>query len=315
MRKQKTHDDYIQQLKDANINIQPIEYYKGQKKKIKHKCLQCGYEWNVKPGQLLHLNGGCGCPICSHRTIGPSPEYKNSIWCSEYKDYCSKYLTEKQMKSYMPHSQKYIEVICPDCGNKKNIKVADIIHRGFNCMCGDGQSFPNKLVFNVLTQLKLNVKPEYTPKWANGKRYDDYLIDYNIIIENHGLQHYQSVPWLSLNKTFEEVQKCDEYKYFLAMNNGIKQYIILDCRVSSVDWIKKSIMESKLPNIFNFKESDINWVEALEYASSNLVKDAVCLFNNGLSIVDISDELNKDQSTIRRWLKGAGQIGWCSYGI
>lgn len=308
----KTHEEYVEQLKNNNIDIIPIELYKGQKRKIKHKCLKCGYEWETTPGQLLYANGK-GCPICSHRAIGPAPEYKNSIWTSEYREYFSMYLTEKQMKIYMPHSQQYVNIVCPNCGLKKKIQIAYMTERGFSCICGDGQSFPNKLVFNILTQLGLNVQPEYSPKWANGKRYDDYLIDYNIIIENHGMQHYQDVPWLSINRTFKEVKDCDEYKYKIAMDNGVKQYIVLDCRVSSVEWIKQSIMKSDLPSIFNFTSDDIDWVKALKYASSNLVKEAVDLFNNGLTVSKIAPLLHRNESTIRIWLRRASKIGWCNY--
>ena len=304
----KTHEQYIWELKQILPQINVLEKYVGGRVKILHECTMCKHIWSVKPDQLLH---GKGCPVCSGRTTGPAPEYKNSIWASEYKDLFSRYLTEDQMKQITPHSGKKLEIICPDCGCVKEIRISDMCRRGFSCICQDGQSYPNKFVFNVLSQLNLKITPEYSPQWANNKRYDDYINDYNIIIENHGLQHYEEGNFNT--RTLEEEQENDKYKYHLAINNGINEYIVIDCRRSDMDWIKKSIMQSLLPTIFNFNECDIDWVKAAEYASSNLIKSAADLFNSGYTINQIADMLFKDSTSIRNWLKDATKIGWCNY--
>ena len=215
------------------------------------------------------------------------------------------------MKTIMPHSGKKIMLPCPNCGQPKLISPANLVNEGFNCICGDGQSFPNKFVYNVLQQLGVKVKLEYSPSWAGLLRYDDYLIDYNIIVENHGKQHYEETP-LTI-RTLQEEQEHDLMKYHLAKNNGVDDYIVIDCRRTELGWIKKSIMQSKLPDILKFTESDIDWLEALRYASHSLVKNTADMFNKGMQISDIACELQKDRNTIRQWLKRATQIGWCAY--
>ena len=304
----KSYEQYVEDLRNVFPQIIILDSYTKSRDKIRHQCNVCGYIWHVKPTQLL---SGKGCPVCAGRNVGPSPEYKNSIWASEYKDFFSKYLTEEQMKQLTPHSGKKIKIKCPDCGIIKEIIISDMCRRGFSCMCHDGQSYPNKFVFNVLSQLNLTITPEYSPQWAENKRYDDYVHDYNTIIENHGLQHYEECNFST--RTLKEEQLNDNYKCNLAINNGIDEYIVIDCRRSDMDWIKKSIMESPLPIIFNFNECDIDWIKAAEYASSNLIKSASELFNFGYTINQISNILFKDSTSIRNWLKEATKIGWCDY--
>ena len=285
-----------------------MEEYDGDAVKILHECLVCNHKWKVSPGTLLQYKG---CPVCGKHVVGDAPLYINSIWTSEYKDFFSKFMTDEQMKSIMPHSGKKISLPCPDCGMIKDISPANLVSYGFGCICGDGQSFPNKFVYNALTQLGINVKPEYSPQWATPLRYDDYLIDYNIIIENHGAQHYEENPLTT--RTLQEEQDHDILKYNIAQQNGIYDYIVLDCRRATLGWIKQSIMQSKLPEILCFSEFDIDWTKALEYATHSLIKTSADMFNEGFVIKDIACKLQKNESTIRTWLKRASEIGWCEY--
>ena len=307
-RLKKTHDQYLQGLYNIFPTIKPIEKYNGDSVKIWHECLVCKHKWQVAPGVLLQNKG---CPVCGKHVIGSAPYYTNSIWASKYKDFFSNFMTDEQMKSIMPHSGKKIPLSCPNCGRIKNISPANLVDYGFGCMCGDGQSFPNKFIYNVLLQLGINVEPEYSPPWASPLRYDDYLIDYNILIENHGIQHYEESP--RTTRTLKEEQDNDMLKYNLAKQNGVCDYIIIDCKRTTLDWIKKSIMQSKLPEILHFSETDIDWIKALQYATHSLIKTSAEMFNKGVEINVIADKLQKDKGTIRQWLKRATQIGWCEY--
>ena len=284
------------------------EKYINNKTPILVKCKIDGHIWRTTPNALLK---GANCPVCAGKTIGRAPEYKNSIWSSQYRDYFSKFLSEEQMKKYMPNSCKKDWATCPDCGKQKYIIIEQLLYQGIGCMCGDGQSFPNKFVYNILTQLNINVKPEYVPPWNKKIRYDDYLPDYNLIIENHGGQHYEKCN-LTRRTLFEEQQN-DKIKQNFALTNGIKYYVVIDCRKSSLDWIKTSIMNSILPQILNFTENDIDWNQANEYATSNLIKKSAYLFNDGKTISEISNLLCVAKPTVARWLKTATSFGWCNY--
>lgn len=58
----KSNDKYLQELKDKDIKIQPLEPYKRGHDKILHRCLICNYEWTIRPDNILH---GKGCPNCA----------------------------------------------------------------------------------------------------------------------------------------------------------------------------------------------------------------------------------------------------------
>lgn len=60
MRK-KTHEEYLQELFEKEINFEPLEPYAGTHSKILHRCIE-GHEWSVKP---THILSGSGCPRCS----------------------------------------------------------------------------------------------------------------------------------------------------------------------------------------------------------------------------------------------------------
>lgn len=59
----RTSKEYIELIKQINPNIEVLEEYTGCFNKIKHKCLICGYEWDVMPNGIIQ---GHGCPACAH---------------------------------------------------------------------------------------------------------------------------------------------------------------------------------------------------------------------------------------------------------
>ena len=305
----KTHKEYVQELYENNINIDVVERYVNCRTKIYHQCRECGHKWIVLPGAILN---GQGCPVCTHKIIGDAPQFLNSIWASDYKDFYSKYMSEDDMKSIMPNSGQKIIIHCPHCNYEKTATVNSITKSGFKCLCDDGLSFPNKFVYSVLKQLDIRIKTEYSPEWANRKRYDNYLLDYNIIIENHGIQHYKEMG-TSKFRSLQEEQANDVYKKEMAIKNGITKYIVLDCRCSTLAWIKKSIMNSELPILLNFTENDIDWNKALSYAANSLVYKVAEIYQTEESLPKISNLLDISVHAVRKYLKIATQLELCNY--
>lgn len=308
--RRKTHKEYIKEVAIINPNIEVIAMYAGNHSPILHRCKIDRYEWLAQPTNVLI---GEGCPVCAGRIIGNPPEYKNSIWASEHKEYFSRFLTTEQMKTHTPQSNKYVEAICPDCGYKKNTKVSNLFYRGFSCKCGDGQSYPNKFIYNLLDQLSIEYTPEKFFDWSNRKIYDIYIENFNCLIENHGRQHYIGGFEKFGGRTLEEEQKNDNYKKQLAIDNNISHYIIIDCSSSKIDFIKNSIMDSELPKILNFNEKDINWFQCHEFAISNLVKIAANLWKENLSVRNTAKKLHLHETTIIRYLKTAAELNWCNW--
>ena len=310
MVRKKTPEEYIQELLIVNPNLIPLEDYNGKDVKIAHKCLICNNVIYKSPRSALRGNG---CQVCSGRECGGPPEYKNSIWSSKYRKLFSIYMTEKQMKTITPKSNKKIKITCPICGKKKMISPDQIIVCGsICCVCSDHKSYPNKFMYNLLDQLHIDYIYEYNPEWAKNKFYDIYIPSKSLIIENNGMQHYKKEG--NFPKTdYKEIVSNDNLKKTLAEQNGIKNYCILDCRFSSIDFIKGSIMGSMLPTILYFKETDIDWRKCSEYASSNLIYECVQLYNKKLSTSEIGEKLHINRHTAQRYLKRAVEIGICDY--
>ena len=310
----KTHEEYETQIKETRNDIIVIEKYINAKTPILHKCNICEHIWKAKPTNII--SGHQGCPVCCGNIVGNPPEYKNSVWSSEYREYFSKYLTKAQMKSIMPHSNKKIEIKCPDCGKVKMIAPNTLIYSGLGCTCGDGQSYPNKFMYALLNQLdNIEYNTEYSPTWSHKKRYDIFIIGKNCIIENHGMQHYNG--WCNNKSDLKKQQENDNLKKKLALKNGIINYITIDCRYSNTEWIKRSIMASDLPRILGFTEEEINWVECGEYAQTNRVKELCKYYNNHklITIKDLAKTFNIHVDTVRRYLNNGELYGWCNYSV
>lgn len=304
----KTHKEYVAELELVNQNIEVLGEYVNTNTKILHKCKTCNHEWLVTPHHLLHDRG---CPICSGRVVGSAPEYRNSAWSSKYRKYLSAYLTEEQMKMYTPKSDIKVSAKCPDCGRCKQIALNTLIRQGLGCTCGDGNSYPNKFMYSVLNQLDVAYEIEYSQEWSNGKRYDIYIPSLNCIIENHGRQHYEESS--GVFDSLKETQDNDKYKIDLAVNNGIKYYVVIDCRESEIEWIKHHIMNSVLPELLHFNENDINWEECDKFAMSNLVVKSAELWNKGFGTGQICDSLMLTYTTVVKYLKKANKFKWCNY--
>ena len=75
--KTKSHEQYLQELKNINSSIVPVEKYKGANTSIFHKCIIDDYVWKAKPANLL--NDASGCPKCSQRFRRTNDDYINEI--------------------------------------------------------------------------------------------------------------------------------------------------------------------------------------------------------------------------------------------
>lgn len=306
--KRKKQEEYIEEVAKLNCNIQVIDKYININTPILHKCKICDCEFKRSPRAMKHKTSKC--PVCSGKVIGGAPQYKNSIWDSEYKDLFAKYMTEDQMKQYMPHSQHKIKITCENCGRVHETSIGNLSYkRFFSCYCDDGKSYPNKFMYAMLDQLEIVYLPEYSPAWANKKKYDIYIPSLNCIIENHGEQHYKDKT--TFKTTLKQQKDNDNYKKNLAAINNIDKYITIDCRKSNADFIKNSIMNSELKNILHLE--NVNWTQCNNFATSSMSKKAIDLWNDGLSCSQIQELLNITQPTLRTYLKNGNKMGLCNY--
>lgn len=88
----------------------------------------------------------------------------------------------------------------------------------------------------------------------------------------------------------------------------------MNCEQSNLNWIKKSILESDIPNVFMLSSKDIDWNECDEFATSNITKLVCDKYSSGTtSINDLCEIFHLSKGSIREKLNSGAKLGWCSY--
>ena len=295
------------------------------RKYYKYHCNVC--YWNEGWIEERNLKNGNGCSCCGNKTVVKGI---NDI-ATTNPELIKYFVNEEEGYNYTYSSNKKVLCKCPNCNYKKEMKICDLYYKGFSChQCSDGISYPEKIMYNLLKQLKENklIKDfiyQYSKtnsKWCSKYRYDFYfkLNNEQYIIETHGGQHYCNKT--KFKRTLEEEQQNDKNKYNLAILNGIKpnNYIVIDCRLSNLDFIKNNIINSRLNEIFNL--NNIDWIKIGQYSEKSLVKE-ICDYwylhdninNEGLTTDYVGYVFNTTRNTIINYLKKGMKLGWCNYDI
>lgn len=168
-------------------------------------------------------------------------------------------------------------------------------------------------MISILNQLDVNYEIHRKFEWSDNRIYDFHIPSINTIVETHGGQHYFDNGFKYVGgKTLEEEQANDRYKQEMAVQNGISKYVVIDCRYSDFEFIKNSLLNSEIGELFDL--STVDWIKAHEFACKTLVKEVCILWNKLKSVKKISDicKIGSD-TTIRKYLKQGASIGWCDY--
>lgn len=280
------------------INKEDGKLPKKSGKKVKVKCLNCGFE---KIMFLSNLSRNKNYPHCEN--------------CNSFENNypeLTKYLVDAKDGKLFKSTNKKVKVRCLDCGFEKMMKLNHLAYYKFSCpKCSDGVSVPEKFMSNLLSNLNIDFETQYSPKWIGNKRYDFYIDDLEMIIETHGTQHYNdSIMFRSL----QEEQENDRLKKTLAFKNGIKNYIVVDCRKSTLKWLKENCLK-ELSLYFDL--SDVDWNKVWDKSQNSLVKEVCEAWNNKRedeATKDIIEKFNSSASTVYKYLNKGKELGWCNYG-
>lgn len=312
--KKLTNEEFLQKLKDKNIPYVPLEEYKGCDAKIKWLCNK--HEMHIFEMRPRAIVDGQGCPYCSGNKLLVG---YNDCWTTN-PDIAIMLKNPEDGYAHFCQSHKKVCWICPNCGNEIYKDFHHVSQYGLACpICSDGVSYAEKFVISMLNQLEINFIYNKPQAWSNKKRYDFYLLDYNIIVETHGIQHYAH-SFSSFNsdktkkkvRTLEEEQINDAYKRELAFANNIKSYIELDCKESELIYIKNSIINSELNHLFDL--SQVDWIQCELDTRKTFVMDVLHYWNSGVrNSVDIAKLLNLDRHTVQKYLKVAALHSMCDY--
>lgn len=281
----------------------------------KYKCNVCGYSegWVLEYG----LESGTGCACCSSRITvsGINDITTTSPWMIKYFQGGA-----LEAQKYSSQSPKRIRPICPNCGKQSTIliRINDLYKKHtISCDCKDHVSSAEKFLFDFLRQLKIDFCYQTncdTFPWAQGKRYDFYIPSLSCIVETHGDQHYNEkvhFKGYSLKKEMEN----DEKKKSLAIQNGIQNYIVIDCRQTYLSWMKESIEKSGLFDVIGRSSNDVDYIACAEYAASSLMKQ-LCDYrkqNPDHPVHVLMKEFDISSGTVQKYLKKGSELGWISY--
>lgn len=245
--------------------IQIIVNNNGKEIKIKGYEVQCLKCTGISYKTERQMNDNVGCGVCRGLIVIPGINdvaTTNPELVKFFKD-------PEDAKTVTYSSCKRKEMICPYCKKSSKIMTINNLYQwGYSCpICGNNISYPEKFISNFLNQCNIKFKTQLSNtvfNWCGDYRYDFYLPDYNCIIETHGKQHYENSTgsWTKL----KDQRKNDSIKKKVAIDNGIKHYIVLDCRESEMNWIKNSIENSEIKNILNIDLTKIDW-DKIDYDS------------------------------------------------
>lgn len=285
-------------------NNQNVKWYK-------YTCNVCTWTegWIVE-SPLRTKKVGCSC--CSGRTavLGINTIWDTERWMMDLG------VSEEDAKSYTRASNEKIKVTCPDCGREKHTTIRRI-HRekSIGCDCGDGFSYPSKLMVSILTQLNIKFETEYSPNYIKPKRSDFYLPDYNLVIETDGkLGHEGGFVHGYSKKSLEEYIEVDKWKDKQHKLNGIET-IRINCFESDMEYIKLNILNSELVDYFDL--SNIDWNEADLFAWKTNLKWEVCNYwknkKDWETATDIESIFKLSGFTTVEYLKKGTKLKWCEY--
>ncbi len=225
---------------------------------------------------------------------------------------------------YGPYSNIKVPFRCPQCGNLIGEKYISLVSKnGVSCnYCGDGVSYPNKLMSQLLSELKIEFWPEHIFDWCKFKNYNDdsmtigqydFVIDsIKLIIEmDGGMGHGKGKHSSSKTSLAEQIYR-DKEKDRLAKDNGYT-LIRIDCDYtnhSKFDYCKNNIID-KLSTYFDL--SHIDWNKLNKNALSSRMLKSIDMYNRGFSTVDISKTLKMDLSTIIDYLHKGTELKMCEF--
>jgi len=222
---------------------------------------------------------------------------------------------KSDLDNYSYGSANKIDFICPNCGTIiKNKTINTVVRFGLSCpSCGDGISYPNKMLYNLFLQLGVKLITEYSPDWIKPKRYDGYFefcgVKY-IVEMDGGLGHGRKV-FSNSKISVEKSIKIDNFKTQKAIENGY-EVIRINCVPSDKFTVCQNITNSKLGELFNLSEVDWDNMDLLSQKSKLL--EACTMYNNG--IIDpnvIAEQIGVGSSSVRYYLNKGTSLNLCNY--
>lgn len=305
MSRRKTHEEFVEEMKIANPNIEILGKYKSTHEHILCMCKLDGHKWYAMPSNLLR---GKGCPVCSGKSVKIGVNNVGYL----RPDLIKYFQNKEDANIYSVCSAKYINCICPVCKTIKRMSIQELTKYGFSCCkCSDKISYPNKFFRAFIEQTNAkNIQYEWQPTWAKPYKYDTYFEINNekFIVEIDGGFHINNTTF----STAQEIRERDKIKDILASKNNIN-IIRISAYKSNGEYLSNQINQSKLSSLFDL--SKIDWDICEINAEKNILIEVCKLYDKSPTkdIKTIAFEFRLNRNTIVQYLKAGSKIGLCDY--
>ena len=302
-----TQESFEKKIHDICPDLKVLSPYTVSYEKVKFLYIPDGVEFEATP-QAIYIKEGYPFNIADNTQIIKGI---NDMW-STRPDIAQYLVNKEDGYKYKYGTTKALDFRCPNCGTIVHYSPRDLfdVFGSIKCPhCRDGISYPEKLMISILSSLGIKFIWQYTKnrgggEWCGKYKYDFYLCDFNIIIEVHGIQHYEET---FVQCPLINIQQNDIVKRDLAIQNGINDYIVIDARESEIEWIKNSLYQSKLSNIINL--DDVNWNQCNIDATKSYIIEIGKDWDKGDTLDDLANKYQINKHTVRNHLKKCEQLG------
>lgn len=280
---------------------------------IRVKHVYCSSIYLVIASSFINRKDECGYCCGKYEN---SIEFKNPEIAKLICDSRGNKIARTKFIYALSNSKYYFK--CKECGKISEKVLSNVLIRGFNCdYCSDGKKFPNKFMYKLLDQLRVNYIVEYTKPYLKKAKIDIVIPEYNIAIENDGHIGHGNYNFLN-GEDGKSSKKRDMIKEERLMLNECIKTIRIDCRYPDItyreEYIRRSIESSELGKIFDL--SIIDWNKCNEFACKSLLIEVCKLWNTGRykSAIELGKEFNVvTNKTISDYLNIGSKLGITNY--
>ncbi len=213
-KKMLSEDEVRKKFKEAGIEL--LSEYRNMNTKVKAKCLKCGYEWEVRPSNILKV--GCSCPNC--KNIERRLKLQEVI--ERFKDNNLELLSDYQ------NAHTKVKVRCVKCGRIFETYPYCVFMEKGCLICNTMNPKWEEEFREILESYGLEVKKRYQ---LNGRMEIDLFIpEFNIGIELNGLYWHGYSPFI--HNSFKDNQYKAKWhlhrKKMLALEKGIDVIFVFE---------------------------------------------------------------------------------------
>ena len=206
----KTTEEFKQELKEINDDIEVLGEYVNSYTKIKVRCKIDGYEWSATPSNLLR---GYGCPKCAGKNK-TTEEFINRM---------KKVNDDIEILGEYVNNRIKIKCKCKIDGYEWEATPNNLL-RGYGCpKCSESKG--EKRVAKYLDSKNIDYERQYKFDYCRSKKelpFDFYIPSLNIAIEYDGKQHYEIVEHFGGLNNFISTKVRDTIKTIYCKENNIK---------------------------------------------------------------------------------------------